>query len=632
MALLRLQNVHLSYGVPALLDGVDLSIDTGERVALVGRNGEGKSTLMKIISGEVQPDDGEVSRQQNLKVTRLEQDVPQSLQGSVYDIVVAGLGELGELMARYHQCAQQLESEGALREFEQLHARIDALEGWTIERRVTALLSRLELPQEAAFSTLSGGLKRRVLLARALILQPDILLLDEPSNHLDVASIEWLENFLLDASLTLVFVTHDRAFLRRLATRIVEIDRGRLTSWAGDYATYLQGKQAALEAEQREQAQFDKKLAQEELWIRQGIKARRTRNEGRVRALQKMRAARAARRAPAGNAKMRIHTGARSGKIVIEAEDLGYAYAGKPVFQHLNTTLLRGDKVGIIGPNGVGKSTLLQVLLGSLSPTTGTLKHGTKLEIAYFDQLRETLDLEKTAQDNVAGGSSSVTVNGQTKHIISYLQDFLFSPARARAPISKLSGGERNRLLLAKLFAQPSNLLVLDEPTNDLDVETLELLEELLIDYQGTILLVSHDREFLDHVVTSTLVFEAEGRVNEYVGGYQDWLRQRAPQASAPSARADAAQKKPKAAGDGIGRKKLSYKDQRELDGLPAHIEQLETQIERLQTDMSAPAFYQQSSAEITATQQQLTAAEASLADAYARWERLEAQQAIGGE
>ncbi len=632
MALLRLQNVHLSYGVPALLDGVDLSIDTGERVALVGRNGEGKSTLMKIISGEVQPDDGEVSRQQNLKVTRLEQDVPQSLQGSVYDIVVAGLGELGELMARYHQCAQQLESEGALREFEQLHARIDALEGWTIERRVTALLSRLELPQEAAFSTLSGGLKRRVLLARALILQPDILLLDEPSNHLDVASIEWLENFLLDASLTLVFVTHDRAFLRRLATRIVEIDRGRLTSWAGDYATYLQGKQAALEAEQREQAQFDKKLAQEELWIRQGIKARRTRNEGRVRALQKMRAARAARRAPAGNAKMRIHTGARSGKIVIEAEDLGYAYAGKPVFQHLNTTLLRGDKVGIIGPNGVGKSTLLQVLLGSLSPTTGTLKHGTKLEIAYFDQLRETLDLEKTAQDNVAGGSSSVTVNGQTKHIISYLQDFLFSPARARAPISKLSGGERNRLLLAKLFAQPSNLLVLDEPTNDLDVETLELLEELLIDYQGTILLVSHDREFLDHVVTSTLVFEAEGRVNEYVGGYQDWLRQRAPQASAPSARADAAQKKPKAAGDGIGRKKLSYKDQRELDGLPAHIEQLETQIERLQTDMSAPAFYQQSSAEITATQQQLTAAEASLADAYARWERLEAQQATGGE
>ncbi|MGV6816614.1 MAG: ATP-binding cassette domain-containing protein [Thiotrichales bacterium] len=629
MALLRLQNIQLSYGLTPLFEGVDFSIDQGERVALVGRNGEGKSTLMKIIAGSVKPDDGEIIAQQGLKITRLEQDVPRDLSGSVFDIVAAGLGELGDLIAQYHHVLLELEKPGAMERLEKLQSKIEDADGWSMEQRVSTTLARLQLPEDAEMSALSGGLKRRVLLARALVADPDILLLDEPSNHLDVESIEWLENFLLGSNLTLIFVTHDRAFLRRLATRIVEIDRGRISSWPGNYEAYLKGKQAALEAEAKQQAEFDKKLAQEEVWIRQGIKARRTRNEGRVRALKKMREERLQRRGRQGTASMQINVADRSGKVVIEAEHLSYSYDGKAVFRDLNTTILRGDKVGIIGPNGVGKSTLINVLLGRLKPDSGTLKLGANLEIAYFDQLRDSLNLEQSAQDNVAGGSDTITVNGQPRHVISYLQDFLFSPARARAPITKLSGGEKNRLLLAKLFAQPANLLVLDEPTNDLDVETLELLEELLTGFGGTILLVSHDREFLDNVVTSTLVFEGNGRVHEYVGGYEDWLRQRPePAGNTGSSREktgarapDTRAKKPEKP------RKLSYKDQRELDKLPARIEALEQELADLQEQLGSPDFYQQSAAKVAEKQDLLAKLELDLSKAYERWEQLEAQR-----
>lgn len=626
MALLRLQNIHLSYGVPPLFEGVDFSIDAGERVALVGRNGEGKSTLMKIIAGNVKPDDGEIIAQQGLNITRLEQDVPRDLTGSVFDIVAAGLGDMGDLIAQYHHVLLELEQPGAMERLEKLQSKIEDADGWSMEQRVSTTLARLQLPEDAEMSALSGGLKRRVLLARALVSEPDILLLDEPSNHLDVASIEWLESFLLGANLTLIFVTHDRAFLRKLATRIVEIDRGRISSWPGNYDAYLRGKQAALEAEAKQHAEFDKKLAQEEVWIRQGIKARRTRNEGRVRALKKMRDERSQRRNRSGTASMQINSADRSGKIVIEAENLCYSFGEKPVFRGLNTTIMRGDKVGIIGPNGVGKSTLINVLLGKLQPDSGKLKLGTNIEIAYFDQLRESLNPEQTAQDNVAGGSDTISINGQSKHVISYLQDFLFSPARARAPITKLSGGEKNRLLLAKLFARPANLLVLDEPTNDLDVETLELLEDLLTGFGGTILLVSHDREFLDNVVTSSLVYEGEARVYEYVGGYEDWLRQR-PSATIErerrgeklSSKADAVTKKPEI------RKKLSYKDQRELDSLPATIEQLEGQLSALHDLIGGADFYQRPPQEVTEKQESLANLELELAEAYERWEQLEA-------
>ena len=620
MALIRLQNIHISFGEPALLDRLDFSIEAGERIALVGRNGTGKSTLMKIITGEVTPDDGEVSIQQGVKVARLEQDVPRDLEGSVYDIIAGGLGKMGELIAAYHHITQQLDEPNAMDELARVQSAIEDAHGWSLEQRVDTTISRLQLPADVDMQTLSGGMKRRVLLARALVTEPDILLLDEPSNHLDIEAIQWMESFLLGAGVTLLFITHDRAFLRNLATRIVEIDRGRLTSWPGNYDAYLSGKQAALDAEEKEQSEFDKKLAREEVWIRQGIKARRTRNEGRVRALEKMRGERAARRNKIGKANIQTNASQASGKIVVEAKGVSYRYDKIPVIRDFSSKILRGDKIGIIGPNGAGKSTLLNLLLGKLKPQTGTLNLGTNLEMAYFDQLRMTLDMSLSAQENIAGGSEKVIVNGREKHVISYLQDFLFSPERARAPITKLSGGEKNRLLLARLFSQPANLLVLDEPTNDLDVETLELLEELLTEYSGTLLLVSHDRDFLDNVITSTLVFEGDGVVNEYVGGYKDWLRQRGASEAVTVPNKKAMKKEIKSSPV----KKLSFKLQRELDELPARIESLEKQQSELHKKMADPDFYQDANEKVANLKSELESVEAELEKVYLRWEELE--------
>jgi len=617
MVLLQLKSIHLGFGIPTLLESIDFSVETGERVALVGRNGTGKSTLLKIIDGEITADSGEIIRQHGLRITRLEQEIPENLQGSVYDVVGEGLGDLGKTIADYHHVIHELDKPGNMNRMEKLQAAIEHANGWDMEQTINQILSRLSLPEEALFRTLSGGLKRRVLLARALVNNPDLLLLDEPSNHLDIEAIQWLEDFLLSADITLIFITHDRAFLKRLATRIIEIDRGLLTSWPSDYDTYLTRKQAALEEEETQNALFDKKLAQEEVWIRQGIKARRTRNEGRVRALKKLREERSQRRQRSGTAKMQIQDAEKSGKIVIEAENISYSYDENPIIKNFSTTIMRGDKIGIIGPNGVGKSTLINLLLGRLQPQTGTVKTGTNLEIAFFDQLRTELKMNLTAQENVAGGSDNVMINGKQKHVISYLQDFLFAPDRARAPITKLSGGELNRLLLAKLFATPSNMLVMDEPTNDLDIETLELLEELVLNYKGTLLLISHDRAFIDSVVSSTLVFE-NGQLNEYVGGYDDWLRQR------PSTEIikKTDQKK---VDKNTTTKKRSYKDQRELDLLPQKIEELDQTIEAIHKEMADPDFYKNDQDLIDEKNKQLQEVEQQLDQAYQCWEDLEA-------
>jgi ATP-binding cassette subfamily F protein uup len=624
MSLIQLQRVDFSIGGPLLLEHVDLSIDANERVCIVGRNGEGKSTLMKLIAGELQPDDGEVRVQGGVVVARMAQEVPQATSGSVFDVVAEGLGDLGRLLARYHH----LLAEGDLEGLGAVQDQIEAQHGWDLDRRVGDVLDKLELPADTDFAALSGGMKRRVLLAQALVRKPDVLLLDEPTNHLDIEAIGWLEGFLKQFAGSIVFITHDRSFLRALATRIVEIDRGQLTSWPGDYDNYLRRREERLHAEAQANALFDRKLAQEEVWIRQGIKARRTRNEGRVRALKAMRRERAERRELGGNAKMSLANAQASGKKVIELEHVHQAYDGRVLIDDLSTTLMRGDRVGIIGPNGAGKSTLLKILLGELKPQRGEVELGTGLKIAYFDQHRAQLNDELNALDNVAEGREYIELNGQRKHIIGYLQDFLFSPERARAPITRLSGGERNRLLLAKLFAQPSNLLVMDEPTNDLDVETLELLEELLTEYQGTLLLVSHDREFLDNVVSSTLVLEGDGKVGEYVGGYSDWLRQKPanrPAAEMPAPTAKTARPDtPAAASIEKPKRKLSYKDARELEQLPARIEQLEADIAARAQAMNEPAFFQQDSTAVQQANEALAKAQAELDSAYARWSELE--------
>ena len=619
MSLIQLQRVDFSIGGPLLLEHVDLSIEANERVCIVGRNGEGKSTLMKLIAGELRADDGEVRVQNGIVVARMAQEVPQGTSGSVFDVVAEGLGDLGHLLARYHH----LLHEGDMDALGDVQTEIEARHGWDLDRRVTDVLTRLELPGDTDFAALSGGMKRRVLLAQALVRKPDVLLLDEPTNHLDIEAIGWLETFLKQFDGSIIFVTHDRSFLRALATRIIEIDRGQLTSWPGDYDNYLRRREERLHAESQANALFDKKLAQEEVWIRQGIKARRTRNEGRVRALKALRNERSQRRELSGNAKITLANAQASGKKVIELEHVRQSYGGRVLIDDLSTTIMRGDRVGIVGPNGAGKSTLLKILLGELKPERGEVTLGTSLQIAYFDQHRSQLNDSLNALDNVAEGREYIELNGQRKHIIGYLQDFLFSPERARAPITRLSGGERNRLLLAKLFAQPSNLLVMDEPTNDLDVETLELLEELLTEYQGTLLLVSHDRAFLDNVVSSTLVLEGEGQVGEYIGGYTDWLRQR-PDARRVQAEKVAAAAPVAAAEPAKAKRKLSYKDARELEQLPVRIEQLEADIAAKTAAMNDPGFYQQDNAVIVRANDALSAVQAELDAAYARWSELD--------
>lgn len=592
MSLLQLRNVTLRYGGEPVLDGVDFQIAAGERVCLIGRNGAGKTSLMRVLTGEEAPSAGEVIRASGILVTRLEQEVPRDLAGTVEEVIRSGISP------ERHE------------------------EEWETDRRLAELATEMALPVEADFGSLSGGLKRRVLLARALAGQPDVLLLDEPTNHLDLDAILWLENFLLARGLTLFFVTHDRAFLRKLATRIVELDRGQLTSWSCDYDTFLERKTAALEAEEKQWAAFDKKLAQEEAWLRQGVKARRTRNEGRVRELMKLRTERAGRREREGKARLELQEGATSGQKVIEAKNVSFGYGGEPVVRDFSTTIWRGDKIGIIGPNGSGKTTLLRLLLGRLAPQRGEVKLGTALQVVYLDQLRAQIDGEKTVAQNVAGDAETVNFQGRARHIHSYLGDFLFRSDRVRMPAKLLSGGERNRLLLARLFLQPANVLVLDEPTNDLDAETLELLEELLIGYDGTLLLVSHDREFLDHVVTSTLVFEGGGRIAEYVGGYADWLAQRPAivEKSAP-----APEEAPKPRGKSERPRKFLNREQRELDELPGVIERLEAEHAEIATKLADPATYQREPESVQRLQAELTDNESRAHIAYARWEELEA-------
>ena len=584
MALLSLQNIHKAFGGPQLLDDASLQIESNERICLVGRNGEGKSTLLKIITGDLETDDGELIRQPGLKVRRLRQNVPNDLTGTIEELVYQGLEDPHDDLIS-HQA-------------------------------VDKAISLVSLENHLRFEELSGGQKRRALLAQALVCEPDILVLDEPTNHLDIESIQWMEGFLLRYRGTLVFVTHDRAFLRKLATRIVELDRGRLHSWACDYDTYLKRKQALLDGEAEQWAQFDKKLAQEEVWIRKGIKARRTRNEGRVRALEQMRNDRRQRRDRVGTANIQVAGAGLSGRKVITAKNISYDYGGAPIIEKLSTEIMRGDKIGIIGPNGCGKSTLIQLLLGKLEPKQGSVDLGTKLEVAYFDQHREALDESKSVAENVSP-EETILINGNRKHVLGYLQDFLFTPDRARSPVSILSGGERNRLLLAKLFTKASNVLVLDEPTNDLDMETLELLEEQLMSYDGTLLLVSHDRSFLNNVVTSTLVFEGSGTIGEYAGGYDDRLSQRSDEERKDPEPQKAPEKK-------VSTRKLSNKEREELKNLPKHIEALEAELEKLQQAMADPAFYQQSKEEIAAATARAEAIPAELEKSFERWEELE--------
>jgi ATP-binding cassette subfamily F protein uup len=627
MALASLQDVSIGFGGPLLLEGIDLSIDRGERVCLVGRNGTGKTTIMKLITGEIQPDGGRIVLQQGVKITLLTQEVPQDLSGSVFDVVSSAFGEQGELLAAYHHVSARLvhdHSEKLMTELENVQHKLEAAGGWQMQQRVQEILTRLQLPGDAEFPELSGGLKRRVLLARALAGAPDLLLLDEPTNHLDIDAIAWLEEFLLTFGGTLLFVTHDRMLLQRLATRIIDLDRGRLTSWPGNYRTYLELKQAALDGEAVESAKFDKKLAAEEVWIRQGVKARRTRNEGRVRALMELRRTRSARREVVGAARMQMQDAERTGKLVIEATTVGHGFTGNQVIRDFSTTIIRGDRIGIIGPNGSGKTTLLKILLRDMKPQHGSVRHGTNLEVAYLDQHREQLDDEKTVQDNLANGSDHVTINGVRRHVIGYLQDFLFAPARARSPVKVLSGGERNRLLLAKLFTRPSNVLVLDEPTNDLDIETLDLLEELLMDYPGTVLLVSHDRAFINDVVTSTLVFEGDGRVNEYVGGYDDWLRQSRRKHITAAAPVGAAEKAGTPERHRERPRKLSFKEQKEIELLPQRIEGLDAEQRQILAAMADPAFYRETGKKVVEYKARLEALERELSEAYTRWNELE--------
>lgn len=630
MALLSLKQVTVSYGGPNLLDKVDFQLDQGERVCLVGRNGAGKSTLMKLIAGEIKQDSGEI-RGQNLKIARLEQEVPAGTSGSVFDVVAHGLGNIAPILIAYHDVIHRLATDSSdkiLAELEKVQHNLEAVDGWTVEQRVESVISRLSLDGDVDFSGLSGGMKRRVLLAQALVKQPDILLLDEPTNHLDISSITWLEEFLKSYGGTLLFITHDRTFLQALATRIVQLDRGNLVSFPGDYANFLERREALLSDEAQQNALFDKKLAQEEVWIRQGVKARRTRNEGRVRALEQLRRERGQRREVLGNVKMKLQDSDRSGKLVFEAENLGQSFDGRVLFKDFSTVIQRGDRIGIIGANGCGKSTMLAILLGRAQPETGTVIRGTKIDVAYFDQLRSQLDEEKSVTENVSQGSDFVEIAGVPKHIIGYLQDFLFTPERARTPVKALSGGERNRLLLAKLFTQPANLLVMDEPTNDLDAETLDLLEDLLMNYKGTLLLVSHDRSFLNNVATSTIVFDDDGVVREYVGGYDDWQQQRQQDKDYEAQKNKTVAKLAKPVEKKVNKKSnLTYQEQLDLAAFPKKIEALDKKQTELHDAIGQPAFYKQSEDKIAATQAELAKVTAELNAMYEKWEVMEAKQ-----
>ena len=629
MPLLELKNAGLHYGTQVLLENVEFSIEKGQRICLIGRNGAGKSSLMKVIEGSVALDEGNVWRQPQLKIARLEQDLPAAEDISVYDTVAAGLSDVGKLLAEYHRLLGCADSDDALQQLARVQQQIDAVDGWSLQTQVETVISRLQLPADKTMGQLSGGWRRRVALAQALVIEPDLLLLDEPTNHLDILAIEWLEKQLLQFRGAVIFITHDRSFLQSLATDIAELDRGHLRQWRGDYHSFLAFRQQQLEEEERHNALFDKRLADEEKWIRQGIKARRTRNEGRVRALKAMRVERSQRREQQGQVKLQLNQAQQSGKLVVTMEAVSQSFTGKCLIDNFSGTVMRGDRIGLIGPNGIGKSTLLKIILGDLEPEQGKVKRGTSLEVAYFDQLRDQLELDKSAVDNVSEGRDSITIGSQSKHIISYLSDFLFTGERARTPIRSLSGGERNRVLLAKLFSKPSNLLVLDEPTNDLDVETLELLEDLLSRYEGTVLLVSHDREFLDNVVTSTIAFEGDGRVLEYVGGYADWQRQGgvwavAENQEAKSGKLTQAVGEPPSAKPSTKKAKLSYKLQRELDALPQEIESLEQSVALLEQRMAEPGFFQQDHSQVTEVTQELANQQQLLEQKYSRWDELD--------
>jgi ATP-binding cassette subfamily F protein uup len=630
MPLLRLDNVSLAYGHVPLLADVDLQIDAGERVCLVGRNGAGKTTLFRVITGSAAPDAGALWRADTLRVAHLEQEVPPDTDQTIFEVVAGGMGELGTLLNEYHQVTRQADESGALQQLAQLQARIEARDGWNINQKVEAILTRLSLPEDRQLADCSGGTRRQVMLARALVSEPDLLLLDEPTNHLDINAITWLEKYLLSFNGALMFITHDRTFVRRLATRIVELDRGRLTSFPGDFDAHLAKKDELLEIEERASAKFDKKLAEEEAWIRQGVKARRTRNEGRVRALQALRQEKAQRLDAQEKARFGIAAGALSGKLVADVRRVNFRYDEATIIRDLSTRILRGERIGIIGPNGSGKSTLLKLILGEIAPSSGDVVLGTRLQVAYFDQHRRGLDLEKTVRENLSD-SDHVTVRGRSRHVIGYLKDFLFPPQRIDSPVGALSGGERNRLLLAKIFTQSANMMVLDEPTNDLDVDTLELLEELLGEYEGTLLLVSHDRTFLDNVVTSTLVFEGDGKFTEYAGGYDDWERyqRRIPEAPAAQLKRSVESAQAARAGKRDDRpRKLSYKERRELEALPARIEALESEQADLHNRMSGADFYRQPGETISATIERLESIRTELEASYERWQELESLSA----
>ncbi|EKB3554580.1 ABC transporter ATP-binding protein [Vibrio parahaemolyticus] len=636
MALLTIHNAQLAFGDHPLLDRAEFALQENERVCLVGRNGAGKSTLMKVLAGDILLDDGKIQVTQDVVVSRLEQDPPRNQEGTVYEYVSGGLAEIGEQLKIYHDLLDlvaQDPSEKNINRLAKIQEQLDHSNAWRFDDRVKNVLSALKLSPDTLLRDLSGGWQRKAALARALVCDPDVLLLDEPTNHLDVTTIEWLENFLKDFKGSIIFISHDRAFIKSMATRIVDLDRGQLSSFPGDYDNYLLEKEEMLRVEEMQNAEFDKKLAQEEVWIRQGIKARRTRNEGRVRALKKLREERRDRRVVQGKVNLNIDDASRSGKIVFEAENVSFAYDGKQIVDNFSFNIMRGDRIALIGPNGCGKSTVLKLLLGQLEAQSGRLHCGTKLEVAYFDQYREILDPEKTVIDNLADGKQEVMVGGRQRHALSYLQDFLFAPKRARTPVKALSGGEKNRLLLARILLKPNNLLILDEPTNDLDIETLELLEEMLANYQGTLLLVSHDREFVDNTVTTSWIFEGDGVIEEFVGGYHDAKQQR-DQALAvrfstekPAKKEKVVEETPKTTQPKNNSKKLSYKLQRELEALPAKLEQLESDIETLQEQVNDPEFFAKPVEQTQPVLEQLAALEQELEIAFERWEELEAMQ-----